>query len=291
MNRDQFLKERMRGIGGSDAAAVLGLSSRCTALDVYLEKRAEKPHDDTMDNAQLFGILLEPVLRDVYNRRHRSTEVQKPEHLLQHPKHAFIIGNPDGLVVGANRGWEAKTARTDRGWGEPGTDQIPQEYLIQCQHYMVLTAIPVWDVSVLIGGQDYREYQVAADPELHEMIVEAEHDFWQRVQRGEPPDPDWESPHTLGAIRRLYPGTNGETIPATPVHEHYRVVMEDAAEMESQMKAVAEGAKARLLYDVGEAAMLKFADGKCLRRKLTKRKGYTVADSEYMDARIVNAKE
>jgi recombination protein RecT len=55
--------------------------------------------------------------------------------------------------------------------------------------------------------------------------------------------------------------------------------MEDAAEMEAQMKAVAEGAKARLLYDMGEAAVLKFGDGECLRRKLTKRKGYTVADT------------
>lgn len=291
MNRDQFLKERMAGIGGSDAAAVLGLSSRGTALDVYLEKRAEKPHDDTMDNAQLFGILLEPVLRDVYNQRHPGALVQKPEHMLRHPKHGFIVGNPDGLAAGAKRGWEGKTARTDRGWGEPGSDQIPQEYLIQCQHYMVLTLLPVWDVSVLIGGQDYREYEVPADRELHEMLVDAEADFWQRVQRGEPPDPDWESPHTLAAVRRLYRGTNGESIPATPQHEHWRAVMEDAAEMESKMKAVAEGAKARLLYDMGDAAKLTFADGKCLRRKLTKRKGYTVADSEYMDARLVNAKE
>jgi putative phage-type endonuclease len=214
MDRDQFLQERMLGIGGSDAAAVLGLSERKTALDVFLEKRGQKLDEPETDD-QLFGRLLEPVVRDEYARRTNRVVEHGPHLKLRHERHPFIIGHPDGLVKSERLGYEGKTARTDRGWGEPGTDQIPQEYLIQVQHYLLITGYVAWDVAVLIGGQGFRIYHVEPDLELHEMIIEAEADFWARVERGDAPAPDWKSPHTLSAIRRLFPGTNGETIPAT----------------------------------------------------------------------------
>ena len=291
MNRDQFLKERMVGIGGSDAAPILlGSTSYRTALDVYLEKRGEVAPDVEETDAQRFGRLIEPVLREEYARRHGCT-VEKPTALRRHPKHEFVIGNPDGLVIGEKRGWEGKTARTDNGWGEPGTDQIPQAYLIQVQHYMLLEAIPVWDVSVLIGGQDYREYEVPADRELHEMILDAEAEFWQRVQRGDPPAPDFTSPLAIHALKRLYPGTNGETIIATPQQEAMRMVMEEAIERAKVAESTADGAKAMLLWDMGENALMKFNNGTCLRRKQAHRKAYCVGALDYIDARIVKDKE
>jgi hypothetical protein len=78
---------------------------------------------------------------------------------------------------------------------------------------------------------------------------------------------------------------------ATEEQERWRLVLEEACEKAKQMDAVAEGAKARLLWDMGDAALLKFADGRVLRRKLTKRKGYTVEPIEFMDTRIVKDKE
>jgi predicted phage-related endonuclease len=147
-----------------------------------------------------------------------------------------VIGHPDGLVLEAGRGWEGKTARTDRGWGEQGTDQVPQAYLIQVQHYMVLTALPVFDVDVLIGGQDERHYEVPADRELQEMIVEAEHDLWQRIQRGEPPNRIGSTAHGA-ALRKLYPGTDGSTIKASESDIAWRRVMLEAASTQRPMRS------------------------------------------------------
>jgi hypothetical protein len=195
-------------------------------------------------------------------------------------------------VLEAGRGWEGKTARTDRGWGEQGTDQVPQAYLIQVQHYMVLTALPVFDVDVLIGGQDERHYEVPADRELQEMIIEAEHDLWQRIQRGDPPEPDWGHAHTAAALRKLYPGTDGSTIKASESDLAWRRVMARAGRV--RLDPTRSRPRPRRRTSCGawkEAAILDFGDGKCLRRKEVKRKGYVVEDTTYIDARVVNLKE
>jgi hypothetical protein len=123
------------------------------------------------------------------------------------------------------------------------------------------------------------------------MIIEADHDLWECVQRGEPPEPDWEHPHTMSAIRKLYPGTNGKTVDATESDDAWRRVFAESSEYAGAYAAQAETAKAHLVWKMGEAAILRFADGKALRRKEIKRKGYTVEDTSYIDARIATIKE
>lgn len=289
MNRDQFLKERMRGIGGSDAPAILGLSARKTALEVYLQKRGELA-DEPDNQAMRAGRMLEPAVRQMY-AEDTGRIVTQPDEMLVHPKYPFVIGHPDGLVRDEGRLYEGKIARSDFGWGEAGSDQIPQDYVIQVQHYLLITALAVADVAVLIGGCDFRIYEIPADRELQGMILEAEAEFWPRVERGEAPEPNWNAPHALRAVKALYPGTNGETLIATEKQEGRRRYLEEFTDLGKHADSVVEGVKAHLLWDMGEAAMLKFADGKVLRRKLTKRKGYVVEPTEFMDVRIAKDKE
>lgn len=182
----QWHAARRTGIGGSDAAAILGLSKWRTPLDVYLEKRGEAPPAPEND-AMRWGHYLEPAVRQAYADE-TGREVRVPTQMLRHPQHKWMIGNIDG-VTDDQRLFEAKTARSPEGWGEPGTDHIPQPYLLQTQHYMAVTGLPVADVAVLIGGADFRIYEVPADRELQDMLIEAEHEFWQRVLRRDPPKP------------------------------------------------------------------------------------------------------
>jgi len=188
--REDWLKARTTGIGGSDVAAILGLSKWQTPLQVYQEKRGEiEPQAD--NDAMRWGRYLEPVVRQAYADE-TGREVRVLDELVRHPANDFMIANLDGFVLptdGPRRVFEAKTARTGDGWGEPGTDQIPQPYLLQVQHYMAVTGFIVADVAVLIGGSDFRLYEVPADAELQQMLVDAEAEFWARVQAGEPPEP------------------------------------------------------------------------------------------------------
>jgi len=180
------LEARKKGIGGSDAGAVLGISPWKTPLQVYMDKVGAA--DPIQDNDSMFwGRTLEPVIRqryaDVTNRK-----VVVPDTLITHPKFEFMIGNLDG-ITSDNRVLEIKTARSAEGWGEPGSNEIPDSYMIQVQHYMLITAIPVADVAVLIGGSDFRIYEVPAEPELMELMIEKETGFWSRVINRDPPEP------------------------------------------------------------------------------------------------------
>jgi putative phage-type endonuclease len=177
------LEQRKSGLGGSDAAAALGLSPWKTPLALYLEKRGELgPVDET--EAMRWGSIHEPAILNAYAERAGVPLVAHPP-LIRHPQYPWMFASLDART--GERVVEAKTARSAEDWGEPGSDEIPEAYLLQVQHYMLVTALPIADVAALIGGNDFRIYTVEADRELHEMLIEGEHEFWQRVQREDPP--------------------------------------------------------------------------------------------------------
>lgn len=186
MNREQWSTERMKGLGGSDAAAALGLSKYKTPFALYQEKRGEIPPVEETQPMRM-GRMLEPVVLQLYADE-TQREVQRFEyHIERHKRLPFLYFSPDGRA--GKRNVQAKTARTREGWGEPGTDQVPDDYLIQVQHEMACGELEVTDIPVLFGGQDFAIYEVPADRELQEKIADAEADLWDRIERGEPPAP------------------------------------------------------------------------------------------------------
>ena len=66
-------------------------------------------------------------------------------------------------------------------------DAIPDEYMIQIQHYMAVTGCQGAYIAVLIGGNTFRWRFVERDEELIAMLISLEEDFWRHVQKGTPP--------------------------------------------------------------------------------------------------------
>jgi len=179
-------KERQTGIGGSDAPAACGMSPWKTPYQLWCEKRGETG-DSQEDNEPMFwGRTLEPVIRQRYADVTGKT-VTIPKGIIRHPKYGWMIASLDGLTDDPGV-LEIKTSRTPTDWGEPGTNEIPDVYMIQVQHYLTVTKLSVADVAVLIGGNDFRIYEVPEDRELQELIMEKEAGFWQMVKDGIPPD-------------------------------------------------------------------------------------------------------
>lgn len=206
--RQDWLQARKAGIGGSDAAAILGISKYRTPLQVYLDKIGELPEQP--DNpAMLWGRTLEPVIRQRYSDI-TGREVHMHDGIIRCDAHPFMLANLDGFTEDG-RVLEIKTARSAEGWGEPGSDEIPEVYQCQVQHYMVVTGFVVADVAVLIGGSDFRLYEVPADQELQEIMVEREAAFWRRVEAHNPPEPETLSDMAL----RFRKSVSGE-VEATP---------------------------------------------------------------------------
>jgi putative phage-type endonuclease len=182
---------RKTGIGGSDVAAILGLSPWKTALQVYMEKRGEI-EEESENRFTKWGSILEPVILAEYEQQ-TGEKVSRPNQLIRSYRYPFMIANVDGLIEKSENGKrtyckivEIKTAMqfVANQWGEINTDQLPDHYLTQVHHYMTVLDAQEADVAVLIGGNDFRIYNVKRDSEISKMLIEKEAAFWEMVRNG-----------------------------------------------------------------------------------------------------------
>lgn len=204
------MNDRTQSIGGSDAGAVLGVNPWRTPYELYLEKIGELP--PTADNNSTYwGQVLEDVVATEYARR-QNVSVRRANQIRVHPKYSWMTVHLDRLIQGGKRQLECKTANAYRTeeWGEEGSDEVPQVYLAQAQHGLAVTGRAVVDLAVLIGGQDFRIYEIQRDEELIAYMIEIEAAFWARVQRRDPPPPV-----SLADAKRAWPRDSGKAIRAT----------------------------------------------------------------------------
>lgn len=284
----EVIEARKKGIGGSDVAVILGLSPWKTPTELHLEKRGELEPESLDDNELVhFGNVLEDVVADEYARRNK-VKVERRNKMMASKEHPFMLANIDRKVVGVRKGLECKTADrfTVKNWGEQGSEDIPDYYRTQVEHYMIVTQYPEWDLAVLIGGNDYRDYHIERDPELSEMIIEAEARFWEGVEKGIAPEFDWEHPGTLDLVKRMHPGTNGETIQLPDELVHWHEVKQEADRIVKQYQTVSDTCKARILAAMGDAACGQLpACSYQYKRSLVKETEFTVKKDAYMAMR------
>jgi len=184
--RAEWLEERRSGIGGSDVAPILGMSKWSTPYSVYADKRGElEPQPENID--MLIGTLFEPWLFAQY-KTITGVAIRKSHKILRDKEFPFMLANVDALHK--DRVVEFKTARNSDDWGQPGTDQVPQAYLLQCQHYMRVTGKQVCDLGVLFKDSRTPElilYEIKRDDDLLALVVPKLVEFWRCVQSGEAP--------------------------------------------------------------------------------------------------------
>jgi putative phage-type endonuclease len=268
MTRDEWLDARRKGLGGSDAGAILGLSKWSTPLDVYLDKIGEKPPQDESEPMH-WGNVLEPLVAEEYARR-SGNKVRRNNRILSHAKHPFIKANLDREIVGKNGILEVKTARYADGWGEVGTDVIPDSYLAQVTHYMAVTDNQFADVAVLIGGSDFRIYHIKRDEELVEMMIEREVAFWNdHVLARIAPDPI-----NVSDTANRWPNDNGESIVASKIPAQQVASLRAIKAKIKDLNSQAKGLEVEIKKEMAEASLLLDADGHPLaswKEKLSKR--------------------
>jgi putative phage-type endonuclease len=175
----QQRKERINYIGGSDCAAIFGLSKWATPLDIYLSKTAnpEDLEEEQTTDPQEWGNRLEPIVIQAF-RDKTNKECDALTTTLYHPEHSFLAANLDALIIGENAALEAKTARFAGVWGDAGSDQIPDIYLMQVAYYSAVCFLDKVYIAVLIGGSDFRIYEYTKNPKLEKLIIEKMVAFW-----------------------------------------------------------------------------------------------------------------
>lgn len=203
-SRIDWLKQRQSGIGGSDIAAIVGLNQYKTPMQIW-ESKVNPVQDEVTSEPAYWGNVLEDVVAKEYAKR-TGRKVQRINTQLRHRDFDFAVANIDRAVINpdicGNVRWKDGKLTTDRllecktangfsvkQWGEVGSDQVPDSYLIQCQWYMGVTGASICDLAVLIGGQDFRIYTIARDDELINDLLQQGAAFWELVKNNVAPDP------------------------------------------------------------------------------------------------------
>lgn len=236
------MDERRKGIGGSDAAAALGVSKWKTPFMLYLEKTGEiKPTDP--GEAAYWGTRLEEVVADEFATR-TGKKVRRRNAIFADPERPFMLANIDREVVGENAGLEVKTTGA---WGrdEWADDRVPDGYMIQAQHYMSVMGWERIYFAVLIGGQKFIWKEVPRDDDLIAILRDREAEFWQRVQDFNPPPVDG-SEAASDLLGRLYPEGKPEIVGLPPESEALIEQWETARAAEADAKARKDEAANRL---------------------------------------------
>jgi putative phage-type endonuclease len=226
---EQWLSARKSGVGGSDIAAILGLSPWKTSVDVWLDKTGQAEGAIGNEEAVRWGTLLEDVVAREYAERTANT-VQRVNRILRHPDHEWAIGNIDraivapgsrvrvaddgGTLLGADGLLEVKTASAYKAgeWGRDGDeDAVPVHYQAQVMWYLGITGQQWADVAALIGGQRMIVRRLHRDDETIAAMLDRAHEFWRKhVLTRQPPEPV-----NAKDVERLFPDDNGEAVEAT----------------------------------------------------------------------------
>lgn len=236
-NHGEWLAQRRRGLGGSDIAAIVGYSPFQTAIDIWLTKTGQAPAKAETP-AMHWGHNLEAVIAEEYAAA-TGFKVEPGVHL----ERGCMLGNTDRMIPSEGRILEVKTASPYKAkeWGEPGTSEIPDYYMLQVQWYLGLLPADEYigaDVPVLIGGNDFRIYHVGRDQELIDQIQAIGQRWWEKyIVGGEAPEPDG-SIEDLRSRVQLHPKDNGKILTSTPE-------LDDLARQLDAVKAAVQNAEAQ----------------------------------------------
>ncbi len=198
--------DRSSYVGGPGAATILGVNAYQTPLALWLQL-TNRSEPTEVNDAMRSGMRLENAVL-AYAAEALETEVL-PGPFLRDPL-LPLGGHLDGLTNGGDV-VEAKTARVRSQWGEPGTDEIPPQYIAQAMHYLgLMPAAKVCWVPVLFSGLEFEMYRVQRDDALIASMRDICAAWWNDyVIKDVPPPP------TTGAdAALLFPKDTGRIVVA-----------------------------------------------------------------------------
>lgn len=247
---------RRKVVGGGDVAAIVGVHPYKTAHDVWLQKLGLQVVEE--NEAMYWGKVLEPIVLTEYERREGTllTRFTFPDGFRRHPERQWMGANLDAIVTDRPIGVDAKTAgiRQAPRWGEVGTDDMPEEALLQMQWYLaVAEGMERWDVAVLIG-QEYRIYRVLPNRDLQTMLVEICGEWWERYVLAKTPPPPDASLSARRMLERLYPAHAEELRPADELAETLALQYRAADERVDAVIAERDRFRNEICALIGDAA-------------------------------------
>lgn len=258
-HREAWLDLRRGGIGGSEAAAIVGVDPWSTAFELFHDKKGRvEPKEQTRQME--WGHRLEDSVRRWFADE-TGLPVVKRDVMYQHPDHPWMLANMDG-EVGDDAILECKN--TDARHEEDWADGPPLHYTLQTNHYLAVSGRRRAYIAVLIGGNDPRYFVLDRDEELIGMLIAAEERFWYEHVLADVEPPVTARLSDAELLGGLYDPQAGSEILLPPnarqLLVHRAACKTEIAELEEQILACENQVKAML----GDHEIGLDADGKVL---------------------------
>ena len=188
MSREDWLDMRRRGIGGSDAATIVGMNPWSSRLELYADKKGLIPERED-NEAMRQGRDLENYVATRWAEV-SGKKVRRENHMLYNDDYPWAFANVDRVVVGEKALLECKTTSVynKTAFAE---GQIPDTYYVQCQHYLAVTGYERAYLAVLVLNSAFYTFTIERNEGEIKALMEAESAFWRdHVQAGVEPLPD-----------------------------------------------------------------------------------------------------
>ncbi|MFA5625502.1 MAG: YqaJ viral recombinase family protein [Bradymonadales bacterium] len=188
MTEAEWRAQRRVGIGGSDAAGILGLNPYSSAFQVYCDKIGLTDGDED-NEAMRQGRDFEAYVAGRFEEA-TGKKTKNCNYVLISRKHPYAIANVDRLIVGEKAGLECKTTsvlnKTDFSAGD-----VPPQYYVQCMHYIAVTGAERWYLAILVLNKGFHVFTIERNEEEIQALMSAEETFWrENVLAKQEPAPD-----------------------------------------------------------------------------------------------------
>lgn len=249
LSREDWLGFRRLGIGGSDAAAIMGVSPFCTKRDLYYDKRGITPAMDEEESnwvAKEVGHRLEDLVAEIFSKKtgFRVFPVRK---MFRHPLYPFMLADVDFFIDfgGGTYGiLECKTTNYNcqDKWANNST---PVNYEYQGRHYMAVMNIYKVYFACLYGNNEDEFFirYMERDLELEEDLIAEEEYFWNdNVKMGVEPPYTEKADLVLESIRKHY-GPADKDADKVNLNRKHKVGIERYLELKEQKSKLDQESK------------------------------------------------
>lgn len=174
--REQWLEERRKGIGSSDAAAIVGLHPYMSKADVLLDKLGMLQPKE-MTEAMRFGIEAEQYVADRFTEATGKETITFINSISANPKYPFALASIDRFIPDEQTFVEIKTTSA---WnlGKFKDGKYPANYYVQCVHQMAVLDVPYCYLAVYIPGVEFKWFKIDRDMNEEQALMQAEQEFW-----------------------------------------------------------------------------------------------------------------
>ncbi len=221
LSREEWLEYRRQGIGGSDAAALMGISPFRTARDLYYDKLGIAAVEDSEDNwvALEMGTLLEDLVAKIFQKK-TGFRIYQVKKMFRHPGYPFMIADVDYFVElpdGSTAILEIKTTNYNArdSWWKNGRETVPVYYESQGRHYMAVMDLDKVFFCCLYGNTEDEVIIrcLDRDPVYEEEMVFLEEYFWNSHVAVKVPPPYTEDGELIMESARRFIGPADTSAP------------------------------------------------------------------------------